>query len=42
MAEDSKRAQDELMAKLQAILVDAKTRIEVAQINGPRSASVTL
>ena len=42
MTEDSKRAQDELMAKLQAILVDAKTRIEVAQINGPRSASVTL
>ena len=33
MAEDSKRAQDELMAKLQAMLVDAKTRIEVAQIN---------
>jgi hypothetical protein len=27
MAEDSKRAQDELMAKLQAILLDANTRI---------------
>jgi len=26
MAEDSKRAQDELMAKLQAMLVDAETR----------------
>jgi len=37
MAEDSKRAQEmqaaELMAKLQAMLVDAKTRVEVAQIN---------
>jgi len=41
MAEDSKRAQDELMAKLQAMLVDAKTRIEVAQINGGAASSET-
>jgi hypothetical protein len=41
MAEDSKRAQDELMAKLQVMLVDAKTRIEVAQINGGAASSET-
>jgi hypothetical protein len=33
MAEDSKRAQDELMVKLQGMLVEAKTKIEVAEIN---------
>ena len=38
MAEDSKRAQDELMAKLQAMLVDAKTRVEVAQIEAGAGA----
>ena len=42
MAEDSKRAQDELMAKLQAMLVDARTKIEVAQINaGAASGTVS-
>ena len=33
MAEDSKRAQDELVAKFQAMLVDARTKVEVAEIN---------
>ena len=33
MAEDSKRAQDELMVKLQGMLVEAKTKVEVAEIN---------
>jgi hypothetical protein len=41
MAEDSKRGQDELMARLQAMLVDAKTRIEVAQINAGAASSGT-
>ena len=42
MAEDSKRAQDELMAKLQAMLVDAKTRVEVAQINAGANSGAGL
>ena len=41
MAEDSKRAQDELVAKLQAMLVDAKTRVEVAQINAGASSGTS-
>ena len=42
MAEDSKRAQDELMAKLQAMLVDAKTQVEVAQINAGAATGTAL
>ena len=42
MAEDSKRAQDELMAKLQTMLVDAKTQVEVTQINAGAGAGAGL
>jgi hypothetical protein len=41
MAEDSKRAQDELMAKLQVMLLDAKTKVEVAEINAGAASSAT-